>query len=55
MSRFHGDRSSAVGLVSQLICKDTVVLEIQRELVDYGKQLDQTTAGAKPKSPNTNL
>ncbi|KAJ4292500.1 hypothetical protein N0V90_009162 [Kalmusia sp. IMI 367209] len=46
ISRFHGDRPSAVGLVSQLICKETVVLELQRELVDDGKQLDETTAGA---------
>lgn len=46
ISRFHGDRPSAVGLVSQLLQKETVVLQIQRELVDEGKQLDDTAAGA---------
>lgn len=45
MSRFHGDRDSAVSLISQLLCKDTVVLELQSELVDRGKRLDQTAAG----------
>ncbi|KAH8690417.1 P-loop containing nucleoside triphosphate hydrolase protein [Phaeosphaeriaceae sp. PMI808] len=46
ISRFHGDRSSAVSLVSQLLCRDTVVLQLQKELVDEGKQLDNTVAGA---------
>ncbi|KAF1995328.1 P-loop containing nucleoside triphosphate hydrolase protein [Amniculicola lignicola CBS 123094] len=46
MSRFHGDRPSAVSLVSQLLQKDTVVLQLQKELVDEGKQLDDTAAGA---------
>lgn len=46
ISRFHGDRPSAVGLVSQLLQKNTVVLQLQKELVDEGKQLDDTTAGA---------
>ncbi|KAF2264555.1 P-loop containing nucleoside triphosphate hydrolase protein [Lojkania enalia] len=45
ISRFHGDRSSAVSLVSQLLCQDTVVLQLQRELVDEGKLLDDTAAG----------
>ncbi|QDS68466.1 hypothetical protein FKW77_010833 [Venturia effusa] len=45
MSRFHGDRDSAVSLISQLLCKDPVVLELQSELVDRGKRLDQTAAG----------
>ncbi|KAF2200939.1 P-loop containing nucleoside triphosphate hydrolase protein [Delitschia confertaspora ATCC 74209] len=46
ISRFHGDRDSAVGLVSQLLMKETVVLELQEELVDKGKRLDETTAGS---------
>jgi hypothetical protein len=46
MSRFHGDRPSAIGLVSQLLCRDTVVLQLQKELIDEGKQLDDTAAGA---------
>lgn len=46
MSRFHGDRPSAVGLVSQLLQKDTVVLQLQKELVSEGKQLEDTAAGA---------
>ena len=45
MSRFHGDRDSAVALASQLICKDTVILGLQKELVDQGKKLDETVAG----------
>lgn len=45
MSRFYGDRDSAIGLVSQLLSKDTVVLELQEELVDRGKNLDETAAG----------
>lgn len=46
ISRFHGDRPSAVSLVSQLLQKETVVLQLQKELVDEGKQLDGTAAGA---------
>ncbi|KAF2034235.1 P-loop containing nucleoside triphosphate hydrolase protein, partial [Setomelanomma holmii] len=46
ISRFHGDRPSAVSLVSQLLCKDTVVLQLQKELVDEGKNLDDTVAGS---------
>ncbi|KAG9206732.1 gTPase, IMAP member 8 [Epicoccum nigrum] len=46
ISRFHGDRSSAISLVSQLLCRDKVVLQIQKELVDEGKSLDDTVAGA---------
>lgn len=44
MSRFHGDRDSAVGLVSQLLSKESIVLEIQRE-ISSGRTLDQTSAG----------
>jgi hypothetical protein len=46
MSRFYGDRPSAIGLVSQLLCRDKVVLKLQKELVDEGKSLDSTAAGA---------
>lgn len=46
ISRFHGDRDSAIALVSQLISKETVVLELQKELVDDGKNLNETVAGS---------
>ena len=46
MSRFHGDRDSAIALVSQLLIKDGVVLELQRELVDHRKHLNDTVAGS---------
>ena len=46
MSRFHGDRDSAIALVSQLLSKDVVVLELQKELVDGQKHLDDTVAGS---------
>lgn len=46
MSRFHGDRDSAIALVSQLLVKDVVVLELQKELVDGQKHLDDTVAGS---------
>jgi hypothetical protein len=46
MSRFHEDRPSAIGLVSQLLCRDMVALQLQKELIDEGKQLDDTAAGA---------
>lgn len=46
ISRFHGDRDSAIALISQLLMKETVVLELQEELVDKGKRLNETSAGA---------
>jgi hypothetical protein len=46
MSRFHGDRDSAVSLVSQLLCKKPVVLEIQSELNVEKRRLDHTAAGS---------
>lgn len=46
MSRFHGDRSSAVTLASQLLIKDPVVLRLQHEMIDEGKNLNDTTAGS---------
>ena len=46
MSRFLGDRDSAIALIGQLLCKEVVVLELQKEIVHQGKRLDQTTAGS---------
>ena len=46
MSRFHGTRDSAIALVSQLLTKDGVVLELQRELVDDKRHLKDTVAGS---------
>jgi len=45
ISRFHGDRDSAISLVSQLLRRDKVVLQLQKELVDEGKDLSATAAG----------
>lgn len=45
MSRFHGDRDSAIGLVSQLLVKGDCILDLQREISEQGKSLDQTNAG----------
>lgn len=46
MSRFHGDRDSAISLASQLLVKKDCVLDLQREISDQGKTLDQTEAGS---------
>lgn len=46
MMRYHGDQGSAVAIVSQLLHKETVVLDLQREIVDQGKTLSDTAAGA---------
>jgi hypothetical protein len=46
MSRFYGDRDSAVMLISQLLAKDSIVLDLQHQLVDEGKQLNETAAGS---------
>ncbi|CAN9132327.1 unnamed protein product [Alternaria alternata] len=46
MSRFLGDRDSAIALTGQLLCKDVVVLELQKEIVHQKKRLDQTAAGS---------
>lgn len=45
LSRFYGDRDSAIALVSQLLHKDNVVLEIQQEL-RAGRTLRETAAGS---------
>lgn len=46
ISRYYGDRHSAVGIATQLLGKSTVVLDLQRELVENGKNLSETAAGA---------
>lgn len=45
LGRYTGDRPSAVTLVSQLLSKDSIVLDLQRDLVDEGKDLNETPAG----------
>lgn len=47
MARFHSDRDSAASLVAGLLDKSqSIVLALQRELVEEGKTLSQTSAGA---------
>ena len=46
MARFYGNRESAIGIVSQLVSRQSILLELQRELVEQGKTLNQTVAGA---------
>ncbi|KJZ69822.1 hypothetical protein HIM_10775 [Hirsutella minnesotensis 3608] len=46
MMRFHGDRESAISVVGQLLIKDSVVLSLQKELIDQGKDLNDTVAGS---------
>ena len=46
MARFYGNRESAIGIASQLVSRRSIVLEIQREMVEEGKTLQQTAAGA---------
>ena len=45
MTRFHGTKDSAMVIVSELMSKQTIVLELQRELVVEGKTLQETAAG----------
>jgi hypothetical protein len=45
MTRYQGDRESAMGIVGELLGKGNVVLDLQRELVDDGKKLKETAAG----------
>lgn len=44
--RFHDSRHSAISLASHLLVAESVVLELQRDLVDHGKLLSETGAGA---------
>jgi septin family protein len=46
MTRYYGDRDSAHAMISQLLGSGNIVLNIQRQLVDEGKTLDETGAGA---------
>lgn len=46
MTRFYGNKDSATAIASQLVSKQGIVLEIQRELVDEGKNLKNTVAGS---------
>lgn len=46
MARFYGNRESAIGIASQLMSGQSIVLELQRELVEQGKTLKQTVVGA---------
>lgn len=50
-TRFEGNKASAEGIIAQLIGKNHVVLQLQRELVDQKKSLGKTAAGSllKPK------
>ena len=45
MMRFHGIKDSAMVIASELMSKQTIVLELQRELVDEGRTLQETAAG----------
>ena len=45
MKRFHGTKDSAMVIASELMSKQSIVLELQRELVDEGKTLQETAAG----------
>lgn len=45
LTRYFGDQSSGNALLDLLINKNRVVLEIQREIVDEGKELIDTAAG----------
>ena len=46
MTRFYGNKDCATAIASQLVSKRGIVLEIQRELVDEGKNLKNTVAGS---------
>ena len=45
MTRFYGNRESAMGIASQLMSRQNIVLELQRELIEERKTLNQTSAG----------
>ena len=46
MTRFYGNKDSATAIASQLVSKSSIVLEIQKEMVDQGKTLNNTVAGS---------
>jgi hypothetical protein len=43
--RYHGTPDSALGIVQGLLAGSKVVLDIQKEIVDEGKALGETSAG----------
>jgi hypothetical protein len=43
--QFDGKPAMAKALICRLERKPDIILEIQRELVDQGKKLEETTAG----------
>lgn len=46
MMRYYGDEQSALVMASQLLVKPSIILDIQREVVDQKMELSQTAAGA---------
>ena len=46
MARFRGDRDSAFVLAAQLVSQRSIVLDLQKELIEQGKPLSETTAGS---------
>lgn len=46
LARFDGSRDSAIGIASQLVSRQSIVLELQRELIDERKTLKETVAGS---------
>ena len=45
IARFDGSPEMAESMIAMLLAKDSIVLNIQKELQDKGKRLDQTSAG----------
>lgn len=46
LARFYGSRDSAIAIASQLVSRNSIVLELQRELINEKKTLEQTVAGS---------
>ena len=46
LARFYGSTDSAIGIASQLVSRQSIVLELQRELIDEKKALKETVAGS---------
>ena len=46
IARFYSDRDSVIVIASQLISRQSIILELQRELVEESKTLERTVAGA---------
>ncbi|RSL66606.1 hypothetical protein CEP54_003638 [Fusarium duplospermum] len=43
--RFRNTQESALEIVSEIVDLDTVTLQVQKEMVNEGREVDQTTAG----------